>query len=404
MPMTALKGLKAIISTPRKVHTENSSGVDTAFEALLDGQDVPKELRTKLMTVDASIKQAFISSSTATAPTRKRGLIPPKKHQRHRSINFLRSEPASASKITIPELLFEEPGQFVQYLTVTSPRDTNDACVHRLNMFLRSQPTVWVNLYIALGGFKALADQVDGIIKIEWREEHEDELLSELLACVQSLCTVRTGVEQLNAEYLRKITNLLFSDKQPSDFTCRGRIISILEIYIGARGELRQTRALEVLDYLADPVKPLSERPLEMLEKARKSRPYKRWVHEIRKLTQDCFWAFLHTDNKIPILSPAECAAMPKRKPVVPEGYVGGVEWLVIEYICFHLSLLNTILSSLPITDRQSIRTDMKNSSFETTCGTQLRRASTTFFVSLTHTIKQQNIELTVSRSAYMKN
>lgn len=397
MPTVGMKGIKAIISSSKKVQTQSSPHLDDAFEALLDNQDVSIDLKIKLMTIDASVKQAFLSSSgtaesiVSSSSSKSRPNSPLKhvtrKHGRQRSIGFLL--PLKRKAIDTVENTFDEPEQFIGYLNMQSPRTIKCETVHRLSMFLRSQPAAWVFQFVMQDGFKCLAEQVMAIIKIEWREDHEDELLSEILACIQGLCTIRAGAEKLNADFLKTITNFLFSDKQPSDFACRGRIVTILETYLTGKRELQEFRATEILGYLADPPKPIGERPLEMLERALKVRPYRRWIQELEKLTKDCFWVFLHNDNVIPVLSPHECAAMPRRAPVVPEGYVGGVEWVLIEYICTHLSLLNKIIGSLPRNHRAQFRSDLRNSNFEEICGSKLTRASTKFYIRLHEELKQ---------------
>lgn len=381
MPSGGLKGLRTILTSPRKVKTPvEDPKLEDDFESLLRDQDISEQLRDKLRGVDASVKQAFLSSSSSpSCPARPSS---PRKHQRTQSKNFL--SPTKKPKVIVDyELNFEEPVQFIRYLSTRTPDKTRIDIVKKLRLLLRSQRITWINEFVSLAGSRALSLQVSGIIKIEWREDHEDQLLYELLGCWQSMCTTTLGIEKLNTEFLQMITGLLFSEKQPSDFRCRGQIMNLLELYLTANDKVRHARASQVLSFLADPVKPLSERPLEMLEKAHSPRPYKRWMTELEKPVRDCFWIFLHSDNMIDVLPMAACDQMVTRKPIVPEGYVGGVEWTAVEYICSHLSLVNALLASMPREERQTLRQHLKTSHFEKICGGQLRRASSKFYASI---------------------
>lgn len=379
MPSTSFQGLKTILGSARKskpIEVKQDTDVHGDFEELLRDQEIPSSVREKLRNVDDTVKQAFVSSLSSASEPRPSS---PRKHERSKSRNLL--SPKKKTRVLEDPLAIEDAEQYIAYLNSHTPQQCKGEIVHKLRILLRIQRITWLRSFFANDGAETLYRSVRETIQIEWRDEHDDHILAELLGCIQSIITTTLGLQTLTSTFLASLVQLLFSSKQPSDFGCRQQIINLLEAYLKAVPALRETRARQILIILADPPKPLAERLPEMLEKAHTSRPYKMWMTELSKPVRDCFWIFLHSDNLINVIEPSACDAMVRRQPVVPEGYVGGIEWTAIEYITAHLSLVNSLLESMPNHDRCELRTNLKASRFEKILGQQLRRASTKFYV-----------------------
>jgi len=118
-------------------------------------------------------------------------------------------------------------------------------------------------------------------------------------------------------------------------------------------------------------------------------RPYKIWQKEISNVTKEVFWIFLHHVNVVPY--PAETADpalsfsarhFPTPRPPVPAApYVGGVEWEATTYLATHLDLLNGLLAALPTREeRNSLRTELRDSGFEKVMGETLRTCKEKFY------------------------
>lgn len=126
------------------------------------------------------------------------------------------------------------PDEFVAYLRkVRDPVETEVGRLHKLRLLLRNETVAWVDSFIALGGMTEIVDLLHRIMAIEWREEHEDQLLHETLLCLKGLCTTKVALKRLDevADTLfPSLLTMLFDEekKGPSEFTTRGVIISIL--------------------------------------------------------------------------------------------------------------------------------------------------------------------------------
>ncbi|ORY77286.1 armadillo-type protein, partial [Protomyces lactucae-debilis] len=249
-----------------------------------------------------------------------------------------------------------------------------------LKLLLRRERVSWSDTFINKGGLLQLARLVSDLCIKEWRDDQDDSLLQQLLGCYQALCTTERGRQALKLDdrLLIMLVELLFSDKQPADYTTRTQIMKLLHQFVTTDADCEAEMSLRALVMLQDQIQPILERPLDFLAAAHTSRPYKRWMRELDKPVRECFWIFLH-DNSIPIVPMEEFCMMEMRKPIVPQGYVGGVEWIVIEYICSHLQLINTMLRALASEKRYQVRVDLKQSHFEKILN-RLRRASQTYY------------------------
>ena len=170
------------------------------------------------------------------------------------------------------------PQDFVTYLlSAHDPTTTEVGRLHKLRILLRNETVAWVDAFVASGGMAAILALLHRVMAMQWRDEHEDQLLHETLLCLKGLCTTKAAVQSLNevADTLfPALLGMLFDEekKGPAEFATRGIIIAVLFAYLGAanagaadadaeEGALAN-RARELLTYLADPQKPEDEKPL----------------------------------------------------------------------------------------------------------------------------------------------
>lgn len=126
------------------------------------------------------------------------------------------------------------PDEFVAYLeNVRDPVQMEVGRLHKLRLLLRNETVAWVDNFISLGGMAQVVDLLHRIMQIEWREEHEDQLLHEALLCLKGLCTTEVALKNLATladALFPKLLAMLFDEekKGPSEFTTRGIIVNIL--------------------------------------------------------------------------------------------------------------------------------------------------------------------------------
>ncbi|MCJ1438372.1 hypothetical protein MMC27_007760 [Xylographa pallens] len=327
-------------------------------------------------------------------------------HERTKSASLVPS--ASASSLATPGIsqslghLLNPPKQsvpedFVKYLRkVQRPQYVEVGRLQKLRQLLRNETVSWVNSFIVQGGMVEIVALLYRIVDIEWREEHEDTLLHHTLMCLKALFTTSLALSHLDdiqRSLFPTLLRLLFSageeKKGPAEFSTRGIIISLLFIYISnCPAHEAAFRARTILSYLRDPVPKEEERPPGFIDRMRTSRPYKIWCKEISDVTKEVFWIFLHHLNIIPyppLPDPStsyQIANYPTaRPPVAAAPYVGGVEWEATTYLATHLDLLNVIMASLPtLEERNSLRTELRDSGFEKVMGGSLRTCKEKFY------------------------
>lgn len=234
------------------------------------------------------------------------------------------------------------------------------------------------------------------IAKIEWREEHEDNLLHETLLCLKGLCTTSLALqrlEQLESEFFPALLSMLFDPerKGPSEFATRAVIVSLLFAHLSsaARSDsvAAQNRAQTILGFLRDPAPEEGKQPLDFVSQMHISRPYRVWCKEVVNVTKEVFWIFLHHLNVVPILEADESvgykqAHYPALRPPHPAApYVGGVEWEATQYLATHLDLLNGIIAMTSSQgERNQLREELKQSGFEKIMGGSLRTCKEKFY------------------------
>ncbi|KAF2866934.1 armadillo-type protein [Massariosphaeria phaeospora] len=277
------------------------------------------------------------------------------------------------------------PNEFITYMQRTlKPQDVEVGKLHKLRLLLRNETVDWVNTFMQDGGMTELVGLLHRIMEVEWREEHEDTLLHEVLRCLKGLCTTDSALKQLAgiaSTLFPALLAMLFDEehKGPSDFTTRELIIQIIFAYISTASEADvHARATELLKYFKDPVKAKDSSTIPFILQMHQSRPYQVWCKEITNVTKEVFWIFIHHLNVIPLPSgpadPSQSYAkthFPGPRAIVPAApYVGGVEWDATNYIATHIDLLNGLLASIPTRDaRNALRSELKISGFERLMG-----------------------------------
>ncbi|KEQ96044.1 hypothetical protein AUEXF2481DRAFT_28756 [Aureobasidium subglaciale EXF-2481] len=438
--------------------------VDTAFEAVLDSRNIPENMRQKMRTLTLRVKADFVKQDKgAVSPTKPETRLPffhdeptqqqtadreeepvkedLSKRSRSRSKTFTltrsdgsprKQKPDSRpnsihiprSSGTLPKNFVPPspgrgpqaacPDEFVAYLeNVRDPVQMEVGRLHKLRLLLRNETVAWVDNFISLGGMAQVVDLLHRIMQIEWREEHEDQLLHEALLCLKGLCTTEVALKNLASladALFPKLLAMLFDEekKGPSEFTTRGIIINILFAYLGAARtggpHFLAQRARVILAYLADPQKPEEAQPVSFVLSMRQSRPYKVWYTEVSNVTKEVFWIFLHHLNVIPLpekdapdgegstqtqvdgtITPGQSYAerfFPGDRPPVPAApYIGGVEWDATTYMTAHLDLVNGLIASiLTREDRNQLRSELKASGWEKMMGGTMRTCKEKFY------------------------
>ncbi len=269
--------------------------VDKAFEAVLDSRNVPQAMRQKMRSLTLRVKADFVkqdlesarsasssppgtagshsskdipSSSNATmVPTKDEddGKVTKRSRPRSRTFTFSKSDKrsgdASPSKKQRSQSKSREPSRTRVPTESTTPRTSMDkkrastsalpqdyisylrnnkdpvkievGRLHKLRILLRNETVAWVDSFLSLGGMTEIVGLLHRILEVEWREEHEDQLLHETLLCLKGLCTTEramTELEKVADGLFPALINMLFDDekKGPAEYTTRGIVITVL--------------------------------------------------------------------------------------------------------------------------------------------------------------------------------
>ena len=333
---------------------------------------------------------------------------------RPKSVDMSASRPGSSrsmqSSSSLTSLVSREsaasPSDFIHYLReVQRPELVEVGKMHKLRILLRNETVVWTEAFVKKGGMDEIVQLLYRIVKVEWREEHEDSLLHETLLCLKALCTTSLAQQRLadiRDQLFPTLLGMLFDEerKGPSEFSTRNVIISLLFAHLSEAShgtvEPLADRAKVVLRYLRDPSPQDAKRPLGFIQEMHVSRPYRIWCKEVVNVTKEVFWIFLHHLNVIPIVnahgiqedgSTASTASFsqshfPRPRPPHPAApYVGGVEWEATQYLASHLDLMNGLIASLPkLEDRNELREELKQSGWEKAMGGTMRTCKEKFY------------------------
>ena len=126
------------------------------------------------------------------------------------------------------------PADYISYLKKNQdPVKIEVGRLHKLRILLRNETVSWVDAFLSLGGMSEIVGLLHRIMAVEWREEHEDQLLHETLLCLKGLCTTERAMSELE-----KVADALFpalvamifdeEKKGPAEYTTRGIITTVL--------------------------------------------------------------------------------------------------------------------------------------------------------------------------------
>ncbi|KAF2153947.1 hypothetical protein K461DRAFT_292640 [Myriangium duriaei CBS 260.36] len=474
----AVAAINNKVGSPRKTEAKvdtklDPKQVEEAFEAVLERRDIPEDQRRSMRSLTLHVKADFVrqdeKTSRPSSPVKGESMSNPFDHQtkpddapieskspskrdrpQSRSFQFNKSDtsPTKKSRATsrprsvqdVSQLTRTEtdrsdsergrsaslgrsapraamPEDYVGYLrAMQDPTQAEVGRVHKLRILLRNETVAWVDSFVGLGGMTEIIALLHRIMAIEWREDHEDQLLHETLLCLKGISTTKVALQKLAEvadELFPKLLGMIFDEqkKGPSEFTTRGVIIAILFAYLSAASTSSPshlaTRANQILSYLEDARDP-SSAPLPFVAEMHSRRPYRTWSKEVTNVTKEVFWIFLHHTNVVPLPSDPTASSPPTnfpqgpatpasgsvetrsytarhfpgtRPPVPAAPYIGGVEWDATSYLAAHLDLLNGLLAALPDAEaRNRAREDMRASGWEKVMGSTLRTCKEKFY------------------------
>ena len=281
--------------------------VDREFEAVLASRNVPEPMRERMRTLTLRVKADFVrqdqgasktadgtaastphsaapsdeaeqmqqieddSKSTKRSRARSRtftfskgdkrsGDTSPSKKARSRSkgrptaINIPKGQ--STSDLTTPTTptgaswgrrghATPAVGEYISYLKKTQdPKKVEVGRLHKLRILLRNETVAWVDGFVSQGGMAEVVSLLHRLMNVEWREEHEDQLLHEGLLCLKGLCTTERALAELDMvadKLFPALLGMLFDEekKGPAEYSTRTIIINILCKYMPLLRTLR---------------------------------------------------------------------------------------------------------------------------------------------------------------------
>ncbi|KAF9243471.1 armadillo-type protein [Melanogaster broomeanus] len=256
--------------------------------------------------------------------------------------------------------------------------------VKKLRLMLRNETASWTEDFLCAGGYSALLTRLNEILEVEWREEqHDDQMLHELLRCFKALSTSSIGCFALRSSCptpFVQLISLLYSDKKPGDVATRQLIVELLlilfELYPSSslpsnggrprRETWRSTGSSSnhitlptphknffslIRAVLLTPAPPPTESPATpvsphaFIESLHRPRIYKSYLQELSDVCRDYFWVFCHPNNTVWNLLEVDEGRV--EKPKAPGGMTGGVEFEAMGYFTTHLKLVNAISKSV---------------------------------------------------------
>ncbi|KXT12953.1 hypothetical protein AC579_4050 [Pseudocercospora musae] len=450
--------------------------VDAQFEAVLDSRNIPEPMRQKMRSLTMRVKADFIKqdqgstksnsppgslsslekskstnklTETTKVETKKGdeedGKSTKRSRTRSRAFTFTRgrkeergdesqsrSRPNSlvipddrpmsndrtpttptvswGRKNTAPAL----PADYITYLRKNrDPTKVEVGRLHKLRILLRNETVAWVDAFVSQDGMLEIVGLLNQTMALEWREDHEDQLLHETLLCLKGLCTTERAMLELTKlaqDLFPALLGMLFDEekKGPAEYSTRTIIVNLLFNYLSTMTKASPTeleeRARTILQYLGEPRKPQDAQPVDFVSAMRVARPYKLWSREVSNVTKEVFWIFLHHLNVVSLPKPSSSHSQaagqddaerknvlaatyttrhfPGSRPPVPAApYIGGVEWDATTYLTAHLDLLNGLVASIPdAAVRNVLREELRASGFEKVMGNVLRTCKEKFY------------------------
>lgn len=166
----------------------------------------------------------------------------PTKKQRSQSRNREPSTTRVATGASTPRASMDKkrgslpavPSDYIGYLRNHSdPVQMEVGRLHKLRILLRNETVAWVDGFLSLGGMTEIVGLLHKILEIEWREEHEDQLLHETLLCLKGLCTTERAMGELEKvadKLFPALIGMLFDEdkKGPAEYGTRAIVITVL--------------------------------------------------------------------------------------------------------------------------------------------------------------------------------
>ncbi|WVQ77155.1 hypothetical protein IAR50_006838 [Cryptococcus sp. DSM 104548] len=322
----------------------------------------------------------------------------------------------------------EQPEAFIQWLKAYKGTDLNmdvGRC-KKLRMLLRHESTDWVGAFLDMGGYGLVLDRLQDLLDVEWREEqHDDQMLYEILRCIKAFSTTEMGKAALRRSFPRPfpaLSSLLFSEKKPGDLASRQLIVELwlflFDLFAppnpSASPSLSQSTSTapspalsssarsirfdaqlapgyitqkELTDFMRTLLVPEQEDPTkdqhEFVTQAHRPRVFKAWVGELSDICRDYFWIMCHASNTLWALDQVDESLV--EKPVAPGGATGGVEFEAMNYVTNHFKLLNAYAKRQAAEDidkARQLHRDLMASGMDRILVT-FRKASTTYYPSV---------------------
>ena len=220
---------------------------------------------------------------------------------------------------------------------------------------------------------------------LDREEQHDDQILHELLRCFKALSTSEIGCFALRSSCptpFVQLVSLLYSDKKPGEVATRQLIVELLlilfELYPptsvptknpnrpGMQGSSRvsspapNTPTLPpphttffslIRALLLTPAPPPTESPASpvsphaFIASLHTPRIFKTYLQELSDICRDYFWVFCHPNNTLWNLADTDEGKV--EKPRAPGGMTGGVEFEAMTYFVGALcTVLHTSLMS----------------------------------------------------------
>ncbi|KAI9601637.1 hypothetical protein H4Q26_001469 [Puccinia striiformis f. sp. tritici PST-130] len=369
-----------------KIESEKQR-VDREFEKLLDTMQITEAVRIKMRGLDHPVKSSMLKSSTTP------------------NLISLMKKSSNGQQDTGTMTIGHE--------TIEDSSKQEGSAWWRFA--LRTKPPAWSNEFIGFGGYNALLKRLKELLEIEWREEqHDDQVLYEILRCFKALLLTEPGRKALSSKLpapFIQLTSLLYSEKKPGDlstrhfdldaylklkpiqssaidWTCPIQIESIPGglIIPNQQDLIIQNNDGSLINCSHQLLKTLIIGPpdlknaniVDFVAITHRVRPFKTFVNEFIGVLMDYFWVFCHAENQFWDLKKIDQDSI--EAPKVPSGMTGGVEYEAMSYCTCLMKLLNRVITSAPDSNlSKQIYQDLFESGFER-CIITLRKSSVDYY------------------------
>ncbi|KAH9473012.1 hypothetical protein Pst134EA_000094 [Puccinia striiformis f. sp. tritici] len=398
-----------------KIESEKQR-VDREFEKLLDTMQITEAVRIKMRGLDHPVKSSMLKSSTTP------NLISLMK----KSSNGQQD----TGTMTIGHETIEDSSKqegsawWAMYLKSHNFRELRASDLKKLRVALRTKPPAWSNEFIGFGGYNALLKRLKELLEIEWREEqHDDQVLYEILRCFKALLLTEPGRKALSSKLpapFIQLTSLLYSEKKPGDLSTRQVLVEIilgsfdLDAYLKLKpiqssaidwtcpiqiesipggliipnqqdliiqnndGSLINCSHQLLKTLIIGPPDLKNANIVDFVAITHRVRPFKTFVNEFIGVLMDYFWVFCHAENQFWDLKKIDQDSI--EAPKVPSGMTGGVEYEAMSYCTCLMKLLNRVITSAPDSNlSKQIYQDLFESGFER-CIITLRKSSVDYY------------------------